>query len=207
MALIVRDDAIIPFLIKKGALPYVTKKGAHTFKKHFGVKVDDNEETVHSAYDKSWFADNARCLKQLLLAGCPFSHMKKQEEAQSVLKDNCFLQAVIIGNVEAVNNFLKENSDLVKQYDELRATPLMYAAAQGYVDIVHILIAHGADKDAKNAQGEAIADIVAEIMTCCEESAYKNYSAIFKALNKSTTSMIPVSLVAAHLLLNTHHKN
>ena len=62
------------------------------------------------------------------------------------------LQAVKLGDVEAVRGFLLANGRLATHRDEFGATPLHYAALNGHRAIVQLLVERGADVNSTDSQ-------------------------------------------------------
>jgi ankyrin repeat protein len=75
------------------------------------------------------------------------------------------------GNLERVKALLKDNPDLVSSKDKDGATPLYIAATSEHNDIAELLLAKGADVNAKDKYGN----------TALIESAYRN-AGLVKAL-------------------------
>jgi ankyrin repeat protein len=53
--------------------------------------------------------------------------------------------AAAIGDQERVEALLRKDAGLAKRHDSARVTPLSYAAAEGHLHIVRLLLEHGAD--------------------------------------------------------------
>jgi ankyrin repeat protein len=65
------------------------------------------------------------------------------------------------GDIAAVQALLKQNPDLVSSKDENQNTPLYLAAWRGQTAIAELLLANGADLEARNAQGSTPLSIAA----------------------------------------------
>ena len=77
---------------------------------------------------------------------------KQRESPADVLKS--FSNASLDGDMEKVEALLNEHPDLVSNMDaEVRYTPLHYAAGNGLRVYAELLLAHGADINAKDNKG------------------------------------------------------
>jgi len=72
--------------------------------------------------------------------------------------DRALLDAAEKGNIEAVKWHLDAGADVNAQDNDIRWTPLHVAAAFGHKEIAELLIAKGADVNAKNKGGETPLD-------------------------------------------------
>ncbi len=66
--------------------------------------------------------------------------------------------AVVKGNYEMTQNFLKFGSDVNQQSGTMGMTPLMYAATYNKVHLMKLLVANGANVDIKSKIGATILD-------------------------------------------------
>ena len=65
------------------------------------------------------------------------------------------IEAVKQGDVEQVAAILDKKAELVKQHDELGATPLHYAALNGHRQVARLLVERGANTNSTNTQYRA----------------------------------------------------
>ncbi|HIN18031.1 MAG TPA: ankyrin repeat domain-containing protein [Gammaproteobacteria bacterium] len=74
--------------------------------------------------------------------------------------DRALLDAAEKGNIEAVKWHLDAGADVNAQDNDIRWTPLHVAAAFGHKEIVELLIAKGADVNAKSKRGTPLSNAV-----------------------------------------------
>ena len=67
-------------------------------------------------------------------------------------------EAVKTGNIEAVKQYLDTGTD-VNAMSDIGRTPLYWAADSGYKEIIELLIAKGADVNAKTNDEETLLDM------------------------------------------------
>jgi len=78
---------------------------------------------------------------------------------------NCNISvAAAVGDLERVEQLLKKDSGLVRRLDSARISPLSYAAREGHLQIVRLLLERGADP---NTPEDAAADGRALYEACC----------------------------------------
>jgi ankyrin repeat protein len=69
--------------------------------------------------------------------------------------DNALCEACDLGNIEDVRALI-DGGAYVDDFDYLDRTPLMYACMKGHTEIADLLIKHGADPNALNADGDTV---------------------------------------------------
>mgnify|MGYP000545378457 FL=1 len=74
--------------------------------------------------------------------------------------DRALLDAAEKGNIEAVKWHLDAGADVNAQDNDIRWTPLHVAAAFGHKEIAELLIAKGADVNAKSKRGTPLSNAV-----------------------------------------------
>ena len=102
-------------------------------------------------------------MKQLLitivavvLVGCATTESHVLPSAKA--PDISIQEAARTGNIEAVKQHLAAGTDVNQKCDQMRWTPLHYAVFGGQKDVAEILIANGADVNAKNFQSKSPLD-------------------------------------------------
>lgn len=80
--------------------------------------------------------------------------------------------AAFRGDSARIAEILKENPELVNTLDKAELTPLHYAAIYGHVDAAKVLLAHGADVEAKRSGG----------FTALHDAIVKNQKTVAKLL-------------------------
>ena len=83
---------------------------------------------------------------------------------------NSLTDAVVEGDCVKIKELLDQQSSLLEQVDEDRATPLMYAALARHKDVVELLLAQGADKEAKDGVSVVCRDLTEVIKEGAESS-------------------------------------
>jgi ankyrin repeat protein len=73
--------------------------------------------------------------------------------------------AAAVGDLERVEQLLKKDSSLVRRLDSARISPLSYAAREGHLHIVRLLLERGADP---NTPEDAASDGRALYEACCQ---------------------------------------
>ena len=73
--------------------------------------------------------------------------------------DHALLKAAREGNIEAVKQHLAAGADVGVKGGRMGGTPLHYAATHGHKEIVELLIAKGANVNAKNKYGTTPLDM------------------------------------------------
>jgi ankyrin repeat protein len=74
-------------------------------------------------------------------------------DREATQEEQDFLDAAMDGEAELVKEFLEKGVDVNVAYDEEGINALMQAAAGSHVEVVKILLAAGADGDAKAGEG------------------------------------------------------
>ena len=74
--------------------------------------------------------------------------------------DRALLDAAEKGNIEAVKWHLDAGADVNAQDNDIRWTPLHVAAAFGHKEIAELLLANGADVNAKSKRGTPLSNAV-----------------------------------------------
>ena len=92
-------------------------------------------------------------------------------------KMNTFCQLIQAGNYKAVYTLIKDGAEINKE--SIKLTPLMYAARHNRVEIVKLLIAHGADLH-KRSSGKGYTALKWAKLSNATES----YNIIYAALKK-----------------------
>ena len=83
----------------------------------------------------------------------PVAEDTQPEPATAKAPDISIIQAVFYGNIEAVKQHLAAGVDVNAKSDKLGTTPLHYAAKRGEKEIAELLIANGADVNARGMMG------------------------------------------------------
>jgi ankyrin repeat protein len=92
----------------------------------------------------------------VLLVGCATTQTQKIVEPPSVkveVPDIPIHEAVLFGNIEAVKQHLAAGTDVNAKEEEEGMTPLIVAVGEGHKKIIELLIANGADVNAKSDMG------------------------------------------------------
>ena len=86
----------------------------------------------------------------------PVAEVATPEPPKAKARDISIHDAVEKGNIEAVKQHLTAGTD-VNMRDDIGATPLHWAAFSGHNEIAELLIAKGANVNARNARGDSFA--------------------------------------------------
>src|SRR6267143_7002720 len=73
--------------------------------------------------------------------------------------------AAAVGDQERVEQLLRKDAGLARRLDSARVSPLAYAAREGHLHIVRLLLEHGADP---NLPEELAPDGLALYWACCK---------------------------------------
>jgi len=139
----------------------------------------------------------------------PKSQRKAREELAEIgieYNEAAFLKCVEEGNTTAVNLFLAAGINPNVVEDEYGKTALMFAAERGYTDIIQVLLANGADVNAKDGSGwtalmravesDNIKAVQALLANGAEVNAQNihGHNALMMAVNRSHTNSIQILL-------------
>jgi hypothetical protein len=134
-----------------------------------GKSIEQDRRSVEKILNYEKIVQKASDLKMQLrsfnLKSARFSLMKRIEllktpsEKDFILKTDNFFKEIKSGNIEKVQEMLQEDSSLVHLYDSTKQSALHWACRRDYVEIVKLLLKHGATWSTLDMMGRSAEDI------------------------------------------------